>query len=284
MQEVKRFKFDKKGTRAQVPDEYTILAIEQKAVVAVRTVSQEISSVMGLPSENYVPTASDMAALAEFMKTATKPVDKSDDGFSDGSCFMPESEDVESTLRYCDVCTQMVGPAHSHVGETWKERDTSDWANPIHRKCEVCGHEDDIYPTGSGSYGSQLDFCNHENEHQEYDCEKPWGMGQDHDRWDDDYVEHDGQEQLASLFCMHCGFDSSKFTGVEDCTTEDGFHKFIPFEEGTMDQVNWVGLNELEQEINSKEPHESFNSPEIKYISIGITSVFYKGHGFSFQI
>jgi hypothetical protein len=253
MQEIKRFKFKKNVV--QFSDEYEVIGMADKYILAQRHIEEEVEEEYDghIPdySQLFICTLcpgtivySDHAHNTPFLLHQTTLAELSNqtstDNFSD-ACFLPESEDVEEDLtwcadcrtwtgakheqwhlenKYCDVCLEYVGPSHSHIGETIKERDTSDWANSIGRQCDVCGHMDQIFPYSNGQFGSSLDFCTM--------CEAPWGHGQDHDRWADDYVEHTKEPALPGKHCVHCGILDSEFTGTEDCySNEDGFHEWI---------------------------------------------------------
>lgn len=170
-----------------------------------------------------------------------------EDDFSP-ACFLPESND-EDEMSYCDICEQWCGPEHNHYGETIQEKDTSEWANSIHRVCNVCGHEDDIYPTGSGSYGSELDFCNKVDFDNAYVCESKWGMGQDHDRWAETYIEHDDEPEQVPLVCKVCFLHATDFDGTTMCIDEDDFHIWISIEElKADDSVTILDLQFVEKQ------------------------------------
>jgi hypothetical protein len=196
MNEIKRFKFKKNVV--QLPDEYELVGILDKYIFARRYVEEEQEEeeieytqfytcsicpgilVYSDHAHAQTPFLLHKVSLEDFMS-------KQQDGFSE-ACFLPESEDVEDKLqwcqdcgtwtgnhheqwhlenKYCDVCLEYVGPGHSHIGETIKERDTSDWANSIGRQCDVCGHMDQIFPLSNGQFGSNLDYC--------INCNAPWG-------------------------------------------------------------------------------------------------------------
>ena len=230
--EVKTFKFRKE---VKLPEGWDILRVDHRFFGGYTVVGFHVEEPPMDLGSAFMGGVS--GAHMEYLNIGKEQGTLEDD-FSP-ACFLPESDD-EKDMRWCDVCEQYCGPAHNHYGETIQEKDTSEWANSIHRVCDECGHEDDIFPLGSGSYGPHLDYC--------INCDAKWGMGQDHDRWAENYVEHDDEPRATLLQCIFCGLFSTDFDGTQDCVEKE-FHEWVSFvEEAEGDEFTALSLQFVEKE------------------------------------